>query len=151
MIAHRISPPAVKVVAMEIAKIGEKGGIDELIRISDGGKFTSATFRNTWFSGPKLVSEKYWECRAQYQIAAIEALGNSANRRALDFITEFGRWELNEGSMPHCMGGRTRNGQFSIDFQMPKVICNMLWRVVGMMKEGLQKKSTGFMIVLMTF
>ena len=80
-----------KGVALNLACTGTDEAVTELIRIANGGSYTPEQWgRKHWYSlSESLLSEKRWEYNSHEQLVAIEALGETRSKRALDYLTKF--------------------------------------------------------------
>lgn len=93
-----------RAVAMKLAKSGSDETVTELVRIADGGEFTQPQgFRKHWYS-LHLTYPYSAESTVKTQLMAIEALGETRNKKALDYLTYLAEWRIVEGQMEHCLG-----------------------------------------------
>ena len=104
-------------IAIELGQTKADEAVTELIRIADEGEITSPKkFRKHWYS---IFSTTLYEgsmSKAENQLTAFEALGETSSKRALAYVTQSGEWRIGEGSTEHCLGGWVGNGKFSITF-----------------------------------
>ncbi len=86
----------IEAAALELGQSGTSEAVDELTSIADGGRYiTEKRGKKHWWSRSETVlSEGRYEHNFVIQRIAIEALGETQDDRALEYLTKFAEWQL---------------------------------------------------------
>lgn len=89
-------------IAIQRLRGGDQAAVEDLLFIVRGGD---------------RRDEDRWSYTAEVQLIAIEALGESRSKAALEFLQRFGKWSFDEQLTDHCLGGYAGTGQCNIRFR----------------------------------